>query len=105
MLESLTSTPFAACIGENLTVEAAEAELALEILAVNEKPEAAGPNSKRIPFSVMLRGPDSPCLAEGCYNLRMDGEEGLRIEGIYLNRILPSADTDGTGAFYQAIFG
>lgn len=104
-MDSLTSAPFAACIGKNLTVEAAEGELALEVLGVKENPLASGPNSKRTPFSVMLRGPDSPSLSDGCFNLRTDGEAGWRLEGVYLNRIVPAANSDGSGAFYQAIFG
>lgn len=105
MLDTLTSAPFAARVGRNLTVEAAEGELALEIIGVKENPLAAGPNSRRTPFSVMLRGPDSPCLADGCYVLRADGDEALRLEGVYVNRVIPPANTDGQGAFYQLILG
>lgn len=105
MLETLTSAPFMARLGKSLTVEAAGAELALEIFDVKENPLAAGPGSKRTPFSVLLRGPDSPNLADGCYDLRADGEDGWRLEGCYLNRVIPLASSDGTGAFYQVIFG
>lgn len=105
MIDTLTSTPFTALIGKRLIVEAAEAELAVEVTGVKENPLAAGPNSKRTPFSVTLRGPDSPCLSDGSYYLRTDGEDGWRLEDVYLNRIIPPADSDGTGAFYQVIFG
>lgn len=104
MIETLTSAPFAARIGKTLTVEAAEGELAVEVFGVKENPLSAGPNSKRTPFSVTLRGPDSPCLADGCFNLRAEGDDGWRLEGVYINRIVPSAGSDGTGAFYQAVF-
>lgn len=104
-LATFTSTPFAARIGKKLTVEAADGELALEIFGVKENPLSAGPNAQRTPFCVILRGPDSPCLIDGCFNLRADGEDGWRLDGVYINRIIPSANSDGTGAFYQAIFG
>jgi hypothetical protein len=104
-LETLTSAPFTARIGAHVTVEAAEAELALEVIGVKENPLAAGPNAQRTPFNVTLRGPDSPSLADGCYHLRTDGPDGWRLESCYLNRIIPPANSDGTGAFYQVIFG
>lgn len=103
-LDTLSSAPFAARIGQNLTVEAAETELELEVFGVKENPLAAGPNSKRTPFNVVLRGPDSPCLSDGCYNLRADDENGWRLDGVNLNRIIPLANSDGTGAFYQVVF-
>lgn len=103
-LAKLTSAPFAARVGKALTVEAAEGELALEVFSVNESPLSAGPNAQRIPFCVTLRGPDSPSLNDGCFNLRADGEEGWRLDCIYINRIVPSAHSDGTGAFYQVVF-
>ncbi|MBE0620243.1 MAG: hypothetical protein IH605_06595 [Burkholderiales bacterium] len=105
MLDTLTSAPFAAREGKTLTVEAGEGELALEVIEVKESPLAAGPNSKRTPFKVLLHGPDSPSLADGCYALRADGEDAWRLEGVYVNRIIPPASTDGRGAFYQVIFG
>lgn len=105
MLHTLTSEPFAARIGHDLIVEGGNGELALRIYSVKENPLAAGPGSKRTPFRVLLRGPDSPSLADGCFNLRVDGADGWRLEGVYLNRIIPSADSDGTGAFYQIVFG
>jgi hypothetical protein len=104
MLDTLPSTQFAARAGKELVVETAQGDFALEILSVKENPLAAGPNSKRTPFSVLLHGPDTPCLADDCYALRID-DEALRLEGIYLNRIIPPANTDGCGAFYQVIFG
>ena len=105
MFDTLTSTSFADHIGRHLTVEAAEAELRLLVTNVREHPMAAGPNAKRTPFCVFLRGPESPCLRDGRYDLRTDGEDGWRLQGIYLNRIIPPADSDGTGAFYQLVFG
>ncbi|MBZ0092005.1 MAG: hypothetical protein K8F27_07265 [Sulfuricellaceae bacterium] len=105
MLDTLSSALFAVREGKTLTVEAAEQELALEIFSVKENPLAAGFNAKRTPFNVMLRGPDSPCLADGCYALRADGDEAWRLESVYLNRIIPPASSDGRGAFYQAVFG
>ncbi|MHB9119622.1 MAG: DUF6916 family protein [Burkholderiales bacterium] len=72
MLDTLSSALFAAREGKILTVEASEQELALEIVGVKENPLAAGFNSKREPFNVLLRGPDSPCLADGCYALRAE---------------------------------
>lgn len=102
---TLSSAAFAPFAGKTLTVQAAQGELALEVYAIKENPLARGPNAKRTPFNVTLRGPDSPCLADGCYNMRADGEAGWLLEGVYLNRIIPSADSDGRGAFYQLIFG
>ncbi len=104
-IDTLTSVPFTALIGKELIVEAAEAELVVEVISVKENPLAAGPNSKRTPFSTILRGPDSPCLSNGSYHLRADGKDSWRMEDIYLNRIIPPADSDGTGVFYQVIFG
>jgi hypothetical protein len=104
-LDALTCAPFAARVGKTLTVEAAEGELVLEVFGVKENPLSAGPNAQRTPFCVTLRGPDSPCLVDGCFNLRADGEDGWRLAGIYINRIIPSAQSDGTGAFYQVVFG
>lgn len=105
MLDTLTSAAFSGRIGKLLTVETAEGDLTVEILGVKENLRATGPNTRRTPFSVMLRGPDSPCLADGCFNLRADGEEGWRLDAIYVNRIIPAANTDGKGAFYQVILG
>lgn len=103
-VETLTSAPFTARIGMNLTVEAAQGELTVEVIEVRDRPSAAGPNSKRTPFSVLLHGPESPNLADGSYHLRADGDDNWRLEGCYLNRIIPPASTDGTGAYYQVIF-
>lgn len=103
-IEILTAAPFAARLGSRLTVEAAEGELALEILRVTEQPLAAGPGARRTPFSVLLRGPESPCLADGCYALRAEGNKDWRLEGCHVSRIVPPADTDGRGAFYQIAF-
>ncbi len=105
MIDTLTSEPFTAQIGKKLIIEGAEAELMLEVLDVKESPKAAGPDSKRTPFSVTLHGPDTPYLTDGTYHLRFDGEENLRLENVYLNRIIPPASSGGTGAFYQIIFG
>lgn len=103
-IASLTAAPFATRVGGSLTVEAAEGELALEIFRVTERPLAAGPGARRTPFNVLLRGPDSPWLADGSYTLRMDGVADGRLEGCYVNRIIPPADSDGRGAFYQVAF-
>ncbi len=103
-LDSLTSAPFAARIGKTVTIEATEGVLVVDVFGVKETPLSAGPNSKRTPFCVTLRGPDVPCLVDGCYNLRSDGDDGWRLEGVYINRIVPSANSDGTGAFYQVAF-
>lgn len=107
MFDTLTSASFASLEGEILTVVAAEGELPLEIVDVKENPLAAGPNSKRTPFRVLLRGPDSPCLGDGCYALRAGDEDGetWRLDDVYLNRIIPPASSDGRGAYYQLIFG
>lgn len=105
MIDTLSSAPFTALIGKELIVEAAEAEVTVEVVGVKESPLAAGPNSKRTPFSVILHGPDSPSLSDGHYHLRTDNERNWRLEGVYLNRIIPPADSNGTGAFYQVIFG
>lgn len=105
ILHTLTGEPFAARIGQDLMAEGGNGELALRIYTVKENPLAAGPGSRRTPFRVLLRGPDSPVLADGCFNLRTDGADGWRLEGVYLNRIIPCAGSDGTGAFYQIVFG
>lgn len=104
-IDTLTSAPFTAHIGKKLIIEGTEAELSLEVLDLKESPQSAGPNSKRTPFSVTLRGPETPCLADGNYHLRFDGGKKLRLGNVYLNRIIPPASSDGTGAFYQIIFG
>lgn len=104
-LDTLTSAPFATRLGKCLTVETTAGDLALEIIGVKENPLGAGPNAKRTPFNVVLRGADSPCLSDDCYTLRVDDEESWRLEGVYLSRIIPPANTDGQGAFYQMIFG
>lgn len=103
-LDSLTSAPFAARIGKTVAVEATEGVLVVEVLGVKENPLSAGPNSKRTPFCVTFRGPDVPHLVDGCYNLHADGDDGWRLDGVYINRIIPSASSDGKGAFYQAAF-
>lgn len=107
MLDTLNSSPFTVREGRSLTVVAAEGELPLEIVDVKENPLAAGPNSKRTPFRVLLRGPDSPCLGDGCYALRAGDDDGeaWRLDGVYVNRIIPPASSDGRGAYYQLIFG
>jgi len=105
ILDTLTSALFVAREGNTLTVEAREDELALNVISITESPLSAGPNSRRTPFKVLLHGPDSPSLADGCYALRADGDDAWRLEGVYLNRIIPPASTDGRGAFYQVIFG
>jgi hypothetical protein len=103
-LDTLTEAPFAARVGATLTLEATDGELALEILDVKLHPLAAGPGAKRTPFNVILRGPDSPDLPDGHYHLRLDGEGGGRLEMCFVNRIIPPANTDGRGAFYQIAF-
>ena len=103
-LDTLTSAAFVAQTGQAVTVQAAQDELALEVLNVKENVRAQGPNAKRVPFSVLLQGPESPSLADGCYGLRADGEVPWQLEGVFLNRIVPPASSDGNGAFYQLIF-
>lgn len=106
-LATLSGQLFSARIGASVTVEAADGELPLEVLGVKENPLGSGPGATRIPFSVLLRGPESPCLLDGCYGIRdaaREDAEALRLEGVFLNRVLPPAGTDGRGAFYQIIF-
>ncbi|MBI5936819.1 MAG: hypothetical protein HY850_03130 [Betaproteobacteria bacterium] len=103
-LNSLTSAAFAALAGKAVTVQAAQGELALEVFDVKEKAMAQGPNAKRVPFSVLLRGPESPCLIDGCYGLHVDGETPWQLEAVFLTRIVPPASSDGSGAYYQLAF-
>lgn len=105
LIDTLTSDPFAARVGKDLTIEAIEDELVLNVISVKENAMGTGPGAKRTPFSVILQGPGSPCLADGNYHLRVDDEDSWRLENIYLNRIIPPASTDGAGAFYQINFG
>lgn len=103
-LATLTGDFFAAHQGKLLTVEAVNGQLTLEVMSVEETPQSAGPNSKRTPFRVLLRGPDSPCLEDGCYSFRANDDENWRLEDIYINRIIAPANSDGQGAFYQIVF-
>lgn len=103
-LDTLISAPFAARVGKCLTAETSAGDFALEVINVKENPRGAGSNAKRIPFSVVLRGAASPCLSDDSYTLRADDEESWRLEGVYVNRIIPPSSTDGQGAFYQVIF-
>ena len=103
-LDSLTSAPFVAHIGKFLTVEADQGTMEVEVLSVKESPASAGPNSKRTPFCVVLRGPLTPFLEDGCFNLCAQGVDGWRLDGVFINRIVPSVNTDGKGAFYQLAF-
>ncbi len=104
ILDTLTGDFFAAHQGKLLTVDAVDEQLALEVMSVEETPQSAGPNSKRTPFRVLLRGPDSPCLYDGCYSFRANDAEDWRLDDIYINRIIAPANSDGQGAFYQIIF-
>lgn len=101
MLDTIDSGSFAPWVGKKITVETNDGALSLEVFEVKENPRSAGPNSQRIPFSIIFRGGESPCLTGGLYNLQA-GE--VRMEGVNINRILPHANSDGTGAFYQAVF-
>jgi len=103
-LDTVTSDFFAAHQGKLLTAEAVNGQLALEIMSVEETPLSAGPNSKRTPFRVLLRGPDSPDLQDGCYTFRANDDENWRLDGIYINRIIAPTHSDGQGAFYQIVF-
>lgn len=101
MLDTINSGLFAPWVAKQITVETVEGELLVDVFEVRENPRAAGPNSKRVPFDILLRGAESPCLLGGIYNLRT---EDWRLEGVHITRIIPHANSDGSGAFYQAIF-
>lgn len=104
VLATLTSSHFAIHEGTSLLAETTAGDLPLEIIGVKENPLAAAPNAARMPFDVLLRGAVAPCLVDGCYAMRVDGDNGWRLEGVYLSRIVQPRGIDGPGAFYQVVF-
>lgn len=102
-LETIASERFSALLNRSCWVEVDNGTLELTVAKVWESPNAALPNAKRTPFSVLLRGPESPVLVEGCCALRSGPEDGWRLEGAYIGRVMPPPQL-APGAYYQLIF-
>lgn len=93
-LDELTVATFEPHVGETFTIGAAPADVALVLdsaTALSERPGG------RDPFSLVLRGPPQPLLAQATYRL---DHAALGVLEIF---IVPIAhDADGTS--YEAIF-
>lgn len=102
MIETITSAYFAALVDKSCWVEAGGGELELAVHGVRERPHTALPGARRVPFGVLFRGPESPALTDGLCTLRVDGPEGWRLEGVFVNRVVPPPG-GAPGAYYQLV--
>jgi hypothetical protein len=102
MLETITSAYFTALVEQTIWAETSDGELALTVDSVRELAHAALPNASRIPFTAVFRGPESPTLTDGICSLRADGPEGWRLEGVFVNRVMPPPGRV-PGAYYQLV--
>jgi hypothetical protein len=102
-LETMTSAHFSTLLERSCWVETGNGTLELTVAKVREAPHAGLPKATRTPFSVLLRGPESPALLEGSCALRVDGADGWRLEGVYISRVMPPVYL-APGAYYQLVF-
>jgi hypothetical protein len=103
MLDTITSAYFTALLDKTCWMETAGGDLPVTVADVWESPRAALPDACRKPFGVLFQGPQSPTLAEdGTVNLRVDGADGWRLEGAFVNRVMPPPG-QGPGVYYQFV--
>ena len=101
MLETLTKTTFADCLGSKFRLHYGAANpLDVELIEATgfpARPDQAGGPVRREPFSIVFRGPRAVVLPQRIYRLEHDTLGTLEI---FLVPIGP----DETGMRYEAIF-
>ena len=102
MLDSITSAHFLAVSHKSCWIETADGDLELTIEWIKENPNATLPGARCTAFTVLFRGPETPSFRDGIGNLRTDGPDGWRLEGVFLNRVMPPPGNP-PGAYYQLI--
>jgi hypothetical protein len=100
MLERLTASSFAGRVGEQFGVTLDDRSiLELELVSVAPGPPLTSEaESRRIPFSVVFRGPVEPILPQRIYPLE---NQDLGAFELFIVPIGP----DQTGMQYEAVFG
>lgn len=102
MLETITAAQFAGLVDKTCWLEADGGPLEVTVHLVKENPRFMLPKASRMPFTVLLRGPESPAMTDGLCHLRVDGPEGWRLEEVFINRIMPPYG-EPPGAYYQLV--
>lgn len=101
MLDRLTKEAFSGLVGETFAIYLAPSAIVettlVEVNALGAP--AGGPEQvRKEPFSIILRGPQQPPLAQGMYHVEQDQLGSL--EGLFL---VPVA-ADQQGRYYEAVF-
>lgn len=103
-LYSATIDVFAPYLGQTFRLHLEEGDLLLTLAEAGLLTKRQRPNSARFApresFSLVWRGPESPFLAQGMYNLSHPNPEIEGIEGLFLTAI----GKDGAEILYQSIF-
>ena len=102
MIENLTLSSFSECLGTRFRLhDGATAPVEMELVeaagsSTNSSP--GGQSSKRVPFTVVFRGPLKPLLPQRIYTLEHDMLGSLEIF------IVPIGPDGERGMRYEAVF-
>lgn len=101
-LAQLGPEPFEALVGDPLTVADGKGQaVELTLLRVERRPEAAGPLTQRVPFSLILAGRPGRAINGGAFHL---GHEAIgTLPPVQVTRIL-DAHHEAEGPLYHVVF-
>ncbi|HEX9695287.1 MAG TPA: hypothetical protein VGB64_03120 [Actinomycetota bacterium] len=95
-LATVTIEDFAPHVGQQFTVDAGSAALALTLRSVEGSGQRWDPSGREA-FSILFGGPHDPALAQGTYHVRHDAFGGIDI-------FLVPVGPDDQGHRYEAVF-
>lgn len=100
MLQDMTSGQFQSLLDQPVDLRVENVSIPVTVFNVTENARAQCDTAGRVPFSVVLRGPERPAfLGSATVDLQA---EGLAVPGVFANRIVPLKQ-DGA-AYYEIVF-
>jgi hypothetical protein len=103
MLDQLSADTFSPYIGKTCRLTAQGYVFALTIETVTEHIRSKPPEASRIPFYVLLSGPQEPGFHYGTFTLTILDTD-MVLSGVYIERTTTPIDMDTSRAYYQLIF-
>lgn len=103
MLDQLSANDFSPFIGKVCRLSAQGLHFDLVIEAVEERIRSKPPQATRIPFNVLLSGPQQPGFLYGTFAAEIL-ETGFSMTGLYIERTIMPQGMEPTKAYYQLIF-
>lgn len=103
MLDTLRAEDFSRHIGKTCRLTCEEGwSLDLLIDSVTEHARLKRPQDTRVPFSVLLKGPQEPSFVSGLFDIEL--ELGVTLHDVAISRIMPPWGAEPESAHYQIAF-